>query len=519
MSHVPKTWTKNARAMKISTIFARYFFLLTAVSLSSCTKTPPSSTSEKQPRWFRWAMPRLPEIGDWRKCQSRECETLARLIARGPSRLEINDGAWIVTPDLVTWKSISASEWEITIREATWSDGTRVLRDQLVSSWREVLKDCKQFPRADLLLPIAGGRSFCEGKTSFESVGIKLSGSTGIRVRLERPLPAFPRRLAHPVAWPYRKEAPGAGLGPFTLQSIAPDRIRLVKSAGSGSMWDGVELTAVPSSEGRLQTFLEHSAEMVDDLSETVGAQVRNYAAARAVPTTELTVLILPPSRRPFHQLPLRQLLKSTMDRKEIVELMRWPHFPTNRLLGLPVGVPTPTSPAKARETLASLKLDLGPWLAERDERAGKPNLSTLSPNEIARNLEAQWKKSLGLSLEVLPQAPQTPLLPRTAYLLSLHSDPYDATRLLENLLTTAKAQAPALQTRSLEAWLASASLARTPEALEQALDGAERWLLEEESFVIPLHVSGKLLLHVSPPMPPLQNPIEFWEFWNTTSG
>lgn len=84
---------------------------------------------------------------------------------------------------------------------AKWSDGSPVLADDFVASWRRILTPSLAAENASLLYVIQGAEAFHKGITQdFGQVGVRAVSPQTLRVTLEHPTPYFLSLLTH-AAW------------------------------------------------------------------------------------------------------------------------------------------------------------------------------------------------------------------------------------------------------------------------------------------------------------------------------
>ena len=101
-----------------------------------------------------------------------------------------------------SWEaSPSAMQWRFRLRPlATFSDGSPINAEDVVSSLRRSVDPKTAAPMARLLGPILNADAIIRGEKPPESLGVSAIGRTGIQVQLSRPAPELMELLAHPVA-------------------------------------------------------------------------------------------------------------------------------------------------------------------------------------------------------------------------------------------------------------------------------------------------------------------------------
>ncbi len=153
----------------------------------------------------------------------RDAATLVRLVTMSPSDIDPHtvSGAWqqsIVhdlyeglyvydrtgTPRLAMAQSTTVSAdqltWTFELRDAQWSDGTRVTANDFVFSIQRVLRREPAFTSAPLLHIIAGARDYAAGDD--EALQVQAPSSRRLVISLDSPAPFLPELLAHPIMAP-----------------------------------------------------------------------------------------------------------------------------------------------------------------------------------------------------------------------------------------------------------------------------------------------------------------------------
>ncbi len=272
-----------------------------------------------------------------------------------------------------------------------WSDGSELLAEDFIESWRRLLTRCKVIDEAKFFFPIRNARAFCTGKRSFSSVGIKAPSSDALEIQLASPSSDFAISLARKIFWPRHREASKAlTLGPFTQAGAGLYR-RNGNYFGQLPLAESIQFLAIANAEERSQLFREGFAEILEDLPER---QIPLFYATPElvfVPTHKDIWLGFSSQARQLGSIETRRALLAAFHPKEALELLKLP------LLDL-------LPPTKGPQQLSPIKVALS-WEKE-------PNLAP-----IAENLAAQWAAKLGAEVELVPPTQSHP--PAGAYLFT----------------------------------------------------------------------------------------------------
>ncbi len=237
----------------------------------------------------------------------------------GEGRVEADAAArWEVTPDGRTWT--------FHLRDSlAFTDGTPCTSADFARALAAGLGRTDHGTRSWLLAAVRGVERVRAGKPT-PALGIETPGPRTLVIRLERPDPLLPARLALPgVSTPWRARAPArgwgaaVGLGPYRVLAHQPGRaLTLVRAGGGG---EGPDTLAVRFAigAGRVRAMLRLGrADIVWPLppallDESLPAGTRSVQA-EARPERTL-VLALRADTPPTHRLPARAALAHGLNR------------------------------------------------------------------------------------------------------------------------------------------------------------------------------------------------------------
>jgi len=325
--------------------------------------------------------------------------------------------------------------------DARWSDGRPVTAADFIASFRRVLTPSLAADYATMLHVILNAEAWHKGALhDFGAVGLAAPDARTLRITLEHPVPHFLSLLTHPVWFPVplavlertgspyqrgsRWTRPGTlvGNGPFVLTEWTPGR-RLVAQR-SPTYWDAgrVRLTAIHF-HPTTGVDAEERAYRAGQLHLTEALPFSRLESWRRDRPEELSVSPFLDTyfyrlnvTRPFlNDRQVRRALALAVDREAIVRtLLRGGQQPAGTLVppGLAGYEPPPgltTDFDAARALLAAAGYAGG---------SGLPPLELLlntSANHqvIAENVQATWKRELGLDVRLVTMEQSTLLAQR----------------------------------------------------------------------------------------------------------
>ncbi len=413
--------------------------------------------------------------------------------------------SWEVSPDGRTYR--------FHLREdARWSDGKPVTAGEFEYSWKRLLNPKTAAEYAYFLYDIEGAEDYNTGKVSGpDSVGVRALDDRTLEVRLRKPIVFFPSIATFMVTFPMRRDIvekfgerwtePGAIVtnGPYVLDewrheyklTLRPNPYYYGKRPALGK----VTMFVVNESTTALTLYETGDLEMANLPPEAIAAYRGSpeYHTAPLLRGYYYGFNVLKP---PFTDPRVRRAFSMAIDRREFPAILKRGEIPSP--FWVPPGMPYHNSeiglsfdPDAARKLLAEAGYPSGrgfPTVTAAFNTGPENSL-------IAENLQAQWKRNLGL--EVLLDNQEWKV-----YLKRLQTDPPPLFRLgwgadypdpdnFMNLFTsTSGNNRTRWKNDRYDQLIRSASADPDPARRQAAYDEAQKILLETDAAIMPLFVA-----------------------------
>lgn len=304
-----------------------------------------------------------------------------------------------------------------------WSDGKAITAQDFVDSWIRKMDPKMAFQYADLVAnAVKGGNEYLSGKAGPEAVKIRAVNATTFEVTLVGPTPHFPDMTAHYAFAVVPMHAiakfgndwvkPGniVSNGPFLLKEWKPqERIVVEKNA---KYWDAKnvrlqKITFIPNDDVKVGYDLYKSGAV--DWIDTVPAELMDEIKLRkdfhVAPEYGTYYFIINVTRKPLNDPRVRKALSMGFDRKALVETVtKGGQIPATAFVPPSVGY-TPAkgyglNPEEGKKLLAA---------AGYPDGKGFPKFTILyntssNHKRIAEFIQAEWKKNLGIEVDLLNQ-------------------------------------------------------------------------------------------------------------------
>lgn len=309
-----------------------------------------------------------------------------------------------------------------TLRDTVWSDGTPITAQDLVDSWVRKLDPKEAAQYADLLYVIKGAEEYNKGTTGPEGLQVKALDKLTFQVTLVGPTPHFPAMAAHyafgvvpmhaikKFGADWIKVGNFVGNGPFTLKEWTPqEKIVVVPNP---KYWDAAnvglsKITFLPIEDVNTsyQLYKAGQADWIEQPPVDLMAEVKLDPNFDVAPEYGTYYFIPNITRKPLDNPDVRKALSMAFDRQALVEkVTQGGQIPATGFVPPSNGY-TPAAGyafdvAKAKELLAK---------AGFPEGAGFPTFKILyntsaNHQRIAEFIQEEWKKNLGINVELVNQ-------------------------------------------------------------------------------------------------------------------
>jgi oligopeptide transport system substrate-binding protein len=287
--------------------------------------------------------------------------------------LVAQDAAGVLQPAAAeSWKvEKKGRRWVFQLRDGLkWSDGRPLAAGDFVYAFQRLLAPKSTAPFAQMFHVLAGARKLHAGKAADPaSLGVRAKNKRTLVFELEHPTPHFLSLLAHPSAFPLRRDLierdgdswmrPGRMVsnGAYILGEWLPGRhIKLRKNWGfydpASVLIDNIFYDIVEQGEVALERFFAGELDVLSDLPrEWIPALIeKSPEFLRIYPTLTIDYIAFNTKRPPFDDLRVRQALTLAIDsRKLVMEVLDRGEIPAAGML--PPGTANLREPARPEST------------------------------------------------------------------------------------------------------------------------------------------------------------------------
>jgi ABC-type oligopeptide transport system substrate-binding subunit len=342
--------------------------------------------------------------------------------------LVVSAPKWDVVPDVAQgWEVLEGGRRYIfhLRHDVRWTDGAPVTAGDFVYAWKRVLDPSNRSGSADLLCDVRGASAFHRGECEWANVGLRAVDGFTLVVELEEPTGHFLHLLSLPATYPVPRHVvevhseawaePGNIVtnGPFQLEAWQRgESILFARNPHYHGWFKGnvqrVQVHFLHSWEwsARLALYEAHSLDSLSltwfppsEMDLVRGRHAGEYISA---PVFESHYLAFVMRGVPFDDVRVRRAFVMGTDREAVAHVIwRGAFFPFVGGL-IPPGMPghspeigLPYDPQKARHLLAQ---------AGYPDGRGFPTLQVLvtrGNEEAWKDLQAQWRQSLGIDAQI----------------------------------------------------------------------------------------------------------------------
>ena len=372
--------------------------------------------------------------------EGRLCAALLEGLAKRDAKGKSVPGAaekWSVSPDGRTYT--------FTLREnLQWSNGDPLTAEDFRYSWLRALDPTTASPYSEVFYFIVGAEDFHAGRSSADSVGLRVLDNRTLQVQLRHPTPFFPSLASFTTYLPVHRatvEKYGeqwtrpehwVGNGPFRLADWKiNDRVSLEKNPryhhADQITLNRIDALAVARASTAFNLYNSGQADLLLDkgmIPSLILPELRGRADFHPGPLLATYFYRFNVTRPPFQDPRIRRAFALSIDKEAITEKITRGGEPIAQAL-TPRGISGYTPPeglTRDNETARSLLRQAG-----YPGGQGFPRVSILYNKselneQIAVEIQAQWKRELGVEVELRNQEWAT-------YLRSLDNLDFDIAR------------------------------------------------------------------------------------------
>ena len=394
-------------------------------------------------------------------------------------------------------------------RDAVWSDGQPLEAGHFVASWQRLLEPKTAAEYAYFLYPVKNARALNTGALSDPAaLGVRALDPHTLEVELEQPLVYFPSLVSFMVTFPIRPDLVArhaerwtepehlAVLGPFALEEWRHEyRITLVRNPryyGEAPPLERIVGYMVEEDSTALVLFEQGRL----DLVRLPPLEIRRY---RGRPEYVSQPLLrgyyygFNTQIPPFDDVRVRRAFALAIDRTELPEVLQGGEVPAG--YWLPPDMPFANTdiglgfdPERARALLDAAGFDR--------ERPVDVVYNTQQVHKlVAENLQAQWQRNLGVTLELQNREwkvflKELTTKPPPLYRLGWGADYPDPHNFMNLFTSTSANNHTGWANPRYDALVAEAAAERAPARRQALYDEAQRLLVEDDVPIIPLFVA-----------------------------
>ena len=488
-------------------------FVAVVLGVAAGLTRPAARTSRlPHPQVFRMTLSNEPPTLDWNLATDSVSFTVL---------INLMEGLTEYDEDLRPRPAVARS-WEVSkdgrvyrfhLREdAFWTDGRPVTAMDFEYSWKRLLDPRTAAEYAYFLYDIEGAEDYNTGKVKDpRAVGVRTLDDRTLEVRLRKPIVFFPSITTFMVTFPMRKDiverhgerwTESGNIvtnGPFMLDEWRHEYKLTLRPnpryhAGPPSL-EYVEMFVVNETTTALTLYETGDLEMAGLPPEAIAAY-RENPEYHTAPLLRGYYYGFNVEKPPFDDPRVRRAFSMAIDRSEFPKILKRGEIPAS--FWIPPGMPyhnpaigLPFDPKSARRLLAEAGYPDG-----RGFPAVTAAFNTGPDNSlIAENLQAQWKRNLGLTVRLDNQEWKV-------YLKGLQTDPPPLFRLgwgadypdpdnFMNLFTsTSGNNRTRWKSVRYDRLIAAAAAEPDPIRRQRAYDEAQRILLETNAAIMPLFIA-----------------------------
>lgn len=474
-------------------------------------------TGAAHPHLVRLTLSAEPPTVDWTLATDNVSITVIQNLMEGLTQF---DDQLRVVPALAERWTISRDGRIYTFhlrRDARWTDGRPVTASDFVASWRRLLDPRTGAEYAYFLYDVENARDYNAGKiTDSEKIGVRAPAPDRLEVRLAKPVVFFPALLTFAVTFPLRQDV----IGRYGDHWTDPEHIVTLgayRLAGWRHEYK-LELEANPDFyEGRpaidrLEMFIVNERTTALTLYETGDIDLVSLPPEAIPAYSGRTEFHRAPlyrgyyfgfnvTKRPFDDVRVRRAFSLAIDRRELPAILKGGETPTaswipQGMFGANERIGLWYDPDRARALLAEAGYSGGRGFPEISAVFNTDPVNAL----IAENLQAQWKRTLGIhvsldNVEWKVYLRRLATDPPALYRLGWGADYPDPDNFMVLFTSKSGNNHTRWGDRAYDALVARAAVERDPGQRAALYDEAQRILLERDAAIMPLFVAVQNLV------------------------
>ncbi len=414
---------------------------------------------------------------------------------------------WEVSPDGLTYTFFLRDD-------VYWTDGKRVTAQDFEYSWKRLLNPATGAEYAYFLYDLVNGYEYNAGRVTDPAlVGVTAVNDTTLRVQLKKPIVYFPSITTFVVTFPQRRDLierdgrrwtdPGRLVtnGPFTLAEWRHE-YKVVLRANPAYAWgkpmvDEVRLYVVNDRSTALTLYETGDLDLVPLPPEAIPFYEHSPDFIR-VPILRGYYYGFNVTAAPFTDPRVRQAFALAIDKSEFPRLLKGGEVPVNSwiptgMFAFNPGIGLAYDPVAARARLAEAGYPDGRGFPPVTAAYNTDPVNTL----IAENLQAQWKRTLGVTIALDNQEWKVYLKrlqtqPPPLYRLGWGADYPDPDNFMALFTSHSGNNYSRWGSARYDELIAQAASTQDPVKRQRLYDDAQRILTEEAVPIIPLFVASQ---------------------------
>jgi oligopeptide transport system substrate-binding protein len=474
---------------------------------AACAPSPPPRPSAV----LRLALASEPPTLDWTLASDGVSITVIENLMEGLTEYD----------DRLQPRPAAASRWDLSPDGRTytfhlrddvrWSDGRPVTAADYEYAWKRLLDPKTAAEYAYFLYDVVNARDYNTGRiTDAGRIGVRALNATTLRVDLNRPVAYFPSLTTFTVTFPLRRDLlerygarwtdPGRLVtnGPFTLAEWRHEyrvilRARPDYRQGKPAV-DEVHFFVINDRSTALSLYETGDLDLTVLPPEAIPFYEQSPDVVR-VPLLRGYYYGFNVTAPPFHDRRVRQAFARAIDKSEFPHILKGGELPANSWIPAGMFAANPDigltyDPAAARALLAEAGYPGGNGFPPVTATYDTSPVNTL----IAENLQAQWKRSLGVTVALENQEWKVYLkrlqtLAPPLYRLGWGADYPDPDNFMALFTSQSGNNYTGWGNARYDDLIARAASMPDPDRRRQLYDEAQRMLTEEDVPIIPLFV------------------------------